>query len=375
MAKRDYYEILGVDRNASADDLKKAFRRAALKYHPDRNPDNRKAEARFKEAAEAYEVLSDAQKRARYDQFGHEGLAGMGAHQFTGFQDIFSHFADIFGGGIFEQFFSGGAPDARVGANRRIQLHLSLEEAAAGLEQTIEITRNEYCDTCGGSGMKPGTSPAVCPYCHGHGQVEQRRSFFVMRQTCPNCRGAGRVISDPCSACRGCGREQKRVKVQLRIPPGVDDGERLVVRGEGDPGENGAQRGDLYCDIRLKPHPIFRREGNDVVCDLPISFTQAALGCEIEVPTLTSKAKVRIPRGTQSGRVFRLHELGFPSLRGRTRGSQLVRVHIETPRTLTREQEELLRRFAKTEDVNVTPRRKSFFKQVKKYVEDLRGEK
>ena len=374
MAKRDYYKILGVDRNASPEDLKKAFRRAALKHHPDRNPDNKEAEARFKEAAEAYEVLSNSEQRRRYDQFGHEGLAGMRAHQFTGFQDIFSHFADIFGGSMFEDLFGGGTRGSRVGMHRRVQMHLTFEEAAAGFDQSIEITRNEYCDACGGSGMKPGTSPAACPYCHGHGEVEQRRGFFVMRQTCPNCRGAGHVISDPCSACQGSGRQGKRIQVHIRIPAGVADGQRLVVQGEGDPGENGAPRGDLYCDIRLKPHVIFQRQDNDVICELPISLTQAALGCEIEVPTLQGKANVRIPRGTQSGRVFRLNGLGFPNLQGRMRGSQLVQVYIETPRTLTREQEEILRRFAETEDVNVTPRRKSFIDKVRKYVEDLAGE-
>ena len=376
MAKRDYYEILGVDRNVAPEELKKAFRQSALKYHPDRNPDNKEAEARFKEAAEAYEVLSDPQRRARYDQFGHEGLAGMRAHEFTGFQDIFSHFGDIFGGSFFDQLFGGGGMQ-HAGAHRRIELQLSLEETFEGLEQSIQISRDEYCDTCGGNGLKPGTSPTRCPYCHGHGELEQRRGFFVMRQACPNCRGTGQVISDPCPTCRATGRQQKRVTVQLRIPAGVADGQRLVLRGEGDPGENGAPRGDLYCDIRLKPHPIFERGGDDVLCELPISFTQAALGCQIEVPTLKGKgkAKVQIPRGTQSGRVFRLHGMGFPSLHSRGRGSQLVRVSIETPRSLTREQEEILRKFAGTEDVNVTPRRKSFFKNVKKYIDDIAGDK
>jgi len=373
MAKRDYYEVLGVEKDISPEELKKAFRRAALKYHPDRNPDNKEAEVRFKEVAEAYEVLSNPEQRARYDRFGHEGLAGMRSHEFTGAQDIFSHFADIFGSSIFDQFFGGGAAQHK-GAHRRVQLNISFEEAAQGLEQSIAITRNEHCPTCNGSGMKPGTSASTCSYCHGRGELEQKRGFFVMRQACPNCRGAGQVISDPCATCRGEGRKQKRVQVQLRIPAGVADGQRLVLRGEGDPGENGAPRGDLYCDIRLKPHPIFQREGDDVICEVPISFTQAVLGCEIEVPTLKGKAKVKIPRGTQNERVFRLHGQGFPNLHGRGQGSHLVQVTIEVHRSLTSEQEELLRKYAETEKLHVTPRRKSFFNKVKEYVEDITGQ-
>ena len=368
MAKRDYYRILDVDRNATPEELKKAFRQLALKYHPDRNPGDRQAEASFKEAAEAYEVLSDPQKRARYDRFGHEGLSGMRAHEFTGVEDIFSHFADIFSGGLFGDMFGRGTTFQRRGAHRRIQVELTLEEAAQGVAQSIELTRDEYCDTCGGTGLKPGTRPVACPYCHGRGELLQRSILFVMHQTCPNCSGRGEVITDPCPGCRGSGRQQKQVKVDLRIPAGVADGQRLVLRDEGDPGDNGAPRGDLYCDVRLKRHPIFEREANDVICEVPISFTQAALGTELEVPTLFGKAKVRIPRGTQSGRVFRLHGQGFPVIEGRRRGSQLVRVIIEVPRTLKREQENVLRKFAEMEDVYVTPRRKSFFDKVKKYL-------
>ena len=367
MGKRDYYEVLGVGRNASPAELKKAFRKAALKHHPDRNPGDKEAEAKFKEAAEAYEVLSDSQKRARYDQFGHEGLAGMRAHEFTGFDDIFSHFADIFSGGIFDQFFGGGQSRG-TGAHRRVQIELTFEEAAEGVEQTIEVTRNELCGTCRGAGSKPGTRPAQCPYCNGVGEVQHRQGFFVMRQACPNCRGSGQVISDPCPTCHGAGRQQKRVKVPLHVPPGVGDSQRLVVRGEGDAGENNQPRGNLYCDIRLKPHPIFERHNDDVLCEVPISFTQAALGTEIEVPTLYGRAHLKIPRGTQSGRIFRLSGQGFPSVHGRGRGNQMVQVVIETPRSLTRDQEELLRKFAQTEDVNVMPRRQSFFKKMKDYL-------
>jgi molecular chaperone DnaJ len=373
MAKKDYYEVLGIERNATAEELKKAFRKAALKHHPDRNKNDKGSEKLFKEAAEAYEVLSDPDQRARYDRFGHEGLAGGHGPNFTGVDDILSHFADLFGGGVFGDMFAGGPGHARAGANRRIQMELTFEEAARGVEQAVEITRNEYCDSCEGSGAKKGTGPTTCPYCHGYGEIEHRRGFFVMRQTCSNCRGSGQVVQDPCSDCNGSGRKPRRVRVPLRIPAGVGDGQRLVVRGEGDPGERGAPRGDLYCDIRLRPHEFFVREGDDVVCEVPISFTQAALGAEIEVPTLEGKTTLRITRGTQSGRAFRLHGLGFPSLTGRSRGAQEVRVVIEVPRSLTREQDELLRKLAETEEVHVTPKRKSFFDKVKKYVEGLAG--
>ena len=372
MARRDYYEILGVNQDATPEELKKAFRKAALKYHPDRNPGDKQAEARFKEAAEAYEVLGDPDQRARYDHFGQEGLAGGHGPHFTGVDDILSHFADLLGSSFFDEMFGGGRA-ARTGTHRRIHIELSFGEAAKGVEQTVEITRNEHCEQCGGTGSKRGTGPATCPYCHGHGAVEHRRGFFVMRQTCPNCRGAGQVIGDPCPLCRGSGRQSVRVKVPIRIPAGVTDGQRIVYPGEGDPGENGAQRGDLYCDVRVRPHEIFTREGDDVICEAPISFTQAALGSEIEVPTLEGKTKLRIPHGTQSGRSFRLPGLGFPGLSGRTRGSQEVRVVIEVPRSLSREQEDLLRKFAETEDLDVTPKRKSFFEKVGKYLEGLRG--
>lgn len=377
MAKRDYYEVLGVGRQATPEELKKAFRKSALKHHPDRNPDNKKAEARFKEVAEAYEVLSDAKQRARYDQFGHQGVAGAAHMDFShaGVEDIFSHFSDIFGS-TFDDLFGGGRSHSarHAGAHRRIQVSLSLEEAARGHKQTIELTRNEPCQACKGSGAKPGTAPNECPYCHGSGVVQQRQGFFVMQQTCPNCRGQGKVIADPCAKCGGSAHEQKRVAVQLEIPAGVADGQRLVVPSAGDAGDLGAPRGDLYCDIRIKPHEIFERHGDDILCEVPIGFSQAALGAEIEVPTLDGKAHVQIPKGTQSNRVFRLNHKGMPHLHARGRGSHFVRVAIETPRSLTREQEELLRQFAKTEDVNVSPKRKSFLDKVKSYLEDLAGD-
>jgi molecular chaperone DnaJ len=365
MAKQDYYEALGVARDASAEDLKKAFRKAALKHHPDRNPGDKEAEQKFKECAEAYEVLSDPERRARYDRFGHEGLSGARQPHFTGMDDIFSHFADVFGSGFFQDL-AGGRGGPRHGAHRRIQMELTLEEAFRGVEQTIEIARNETCEECRGSGARRGSGPATCPYCHGYGQVQQRRGMFVMRQTCPNCRGQGQVIRAPCARCSGSGQESRQAKVAIRVPPGIADGQRLVARGEGDPGEQGAPRGDLYCDIHVKPHSTFAREGDDLLCEAPITFTQAALGADIEVPTLEGTARLHVPRGTQSGRVFRMAGKGMPSLSGRARGHQLVRVVVDVPKSLTDEQEQLLRRLAELEAVHVTPRRKSFLDKMKK---------
>ena len=370
MAKRDYYETLGVERTASGDELKRAFRKLALKYHPDKNPDNKaEAEAKFKEAAEAYEVLRDPQKRARYDRYGHAGLSGAGIRDFGGFEDIFSAFGDIFGGGAFDDLFGGGRSRARRGAHRRIQLEMIFEEVATGVEKTVEVTRHEYCESCGGSGAKPGTGPTACPYCRGYGQIEQRQGFFALRQTCPNCRGSGQVIREPCATCRGTGRVPKRVRIAIEVPAGARSGQRLIVEGQGDPGEDGSARGDLYVDIRVLPHAIFERDGDDVICEVPISFPQAALGAEIEVPTLGGRKVLKIPRGAQSGKVFRIGGEGFPSLQGLGRGDELVCVVVETPKRLTARQEELLHEFAETEDVNVTPRRKSFFERAKRYFE------
>jgi molecular chaperone DnaJ len=376
MANTDYYEILGVDKGVTPEELKKAFRKSALKYHPDRNPDNAEAEAKFKEVAEAYEVLSDPDQRQRYDQYGHDGLRGAAHTQYSGAEDIFSHFSDIFGSSFFDELFGGGRSSGgrnapQRGSHRRVELTLSLEEALIGIEQTIEISRNDLCDDCGGSGAKKGTKAEQCGYCHGTGAVQQRRGFFVMQQACPNCRGQGQVIPDPCGKCSGGGRMQKRCKVQLRIPAGVADGQRLLVHGEGDPGERGGPSGDLYCDISIKPHPIFLRQNDDIICEVPIGFTQAALGAEIEVPTLQGKAVVKIPRGTQTGRVFRLSRQGMPSLHGGGRGNQLVRVTVETPRKLTPEQETLLRKYAKLEAVHVSSKRNSFLDKVKDYWGDL----
>jgi molecular chaperone DnaJ len=349
--------------------LKKAFRRLALKYHPDRNPGDKTAEEKFKKVAEAYQVLSDPEKRQRYDLYGPAGLEGVQVGGFAGSEDIFSRFADILGGGLFDDFFGAAQSRARGGASRRIQMELSLEEVARGVERVVEISRQEYCDACRGSGAAAGTSPVTCSYCHGHGQVQHHQGFFTMRETCPNCRGRGRLIRQPCKPCKGTGRAPKKVRVSLRIPAGIEDGQSLVVRGEGDPGDDGAPRGDLYCDIRVKPHPLFERRGQDILCEVPLAFTQAALGAEIEVPTLGGRVMLKIPRGTESGKVFRLAEQGLPSLSGFGRGSQLVVVFVDVPKHLTPRQEELLRELAKMEEASVSPRRRSFFDKVKKAFE------
>ena len=374
MAKRDYYDVLGVDRSATPEDLKRAFRKAALKYHPDRNPDDHEAEARFKECAEAYEVLSDAGKRSRYDRGGFEAVEGQGRGGYgSSFEDIFRHFGDIFGGGVFEEFFGGGTR-RRGGAHRRLALRVTLEEVAAGVEKTVEYTRNDLCEACGGSGAEPGSAPVTCPYCHGHGEIQQRQGFFVMRQTCPNCRGSGRVVRDPCRGCRGAGVGERRVKLNIRVPAGVMEGQRLVVRGEGDAGENGAPRGDLYVDMVVKEHTIFHREGNHIICETPISFPQAALGAELEIPTLSGRARIRVPPGTETGKIFRLARQGLPDVNGYGRGDQLVHVVIETPRKLTPEQEELLRKYAELEERAVPPRRRGFLDKVKTYLRDIYNE-
>ena len=374
MPKRDYYEVLGVDPSATPEDLKRAFRKAALKYHPDRNPDDHRAEARFKECAEAYEALSDPRKRSLYDRGGFEALAGQGRASYgSSFEDIFSRFGDIFSGGIFEEFFGGGTR-RRGGAHRRLALRVTLEEVASGVEKTVEYARNDVCEACGGSGAAPGTAPAPCPYCHGHGEIQQRQGPFVMRQTCPNCRGTGRVVPNPCRDCRGGGLDERRVKLNIRVPAGILGGQRLVVRGEGDAGENGAPRGDLYVDISVKDHPIFHREGNHVICETPISFPQAALGADLEIPTLFGRARIKVPPGTETGRVFRLARQGLPDVNGYGRGDQLVRVFIETPRKLTPEQEELLRKYAELEERAVPPRRRGFLDKVKTYLRDIYNE-
>jgi molecular chaperone DnaJ len=364
VVQEDYYEILGVDRNVTEDDLKKAFRKLAMKYHPDRNPDDKDAEHQFKKVAEAYQILSDPQRRRQYDLYGTAGLEGAPPTDFGGFDDVLRTFHDVFGAGLFGESFSGTRQ--RRGANRRIQLELTLEEVARGVERAVEVNRQEVCEVCGGSGAAEGTSPETCSYCRGYGQVQHRQGFFTVRETCPNCGGAGQVIRKPCSVCNGHRRVARKAKLTIHVPPGIDDGQRLVLRGEGDPGDEGTHRGDLYCDIRVRAHEVFERRGDDIVCEAPISFTQAALGAEIEVPTLEGRTKIKIARGTQTGKVLRIPRQGVPNVNGHGRGDELVVIIVEVPKHLTAKQEELLREYAKTEDASVTPRKQSLFDKVKK---------
>lgn len=372
MSKRDYYEVLDVDRSASGDEIKRAFRKAAIKYHPDKNPGDATAEAAFKEAAEAYEVLSDDQKRQQYDQFGHEGVGG--GPQFSGFEDIFSAFGDIFGGGggggIFGDIFGGGGGGGRraKGTSLRCELALDLQEVLTGVEKTIGLKRREPCDTCDGSGAKPGTAPKTCTVCNGAGQVMRSHGFFNLRSTCPRCDGAGSFVESPCGTCSGQGRVVQKAEVKVKIPPGLVDGMELRIQGEGEAGADGAPRGDLYCRIRVKPHKIFARQDEHLIVDFPISFPQAALGAEIEVPTLTGSAKLNVPAGTQSGEVFKLKSQGLPRPDGYGRGNILVQVGIETPKKISSEQAELLRKYAELEEKNITPKRKSFFDKVKDFL-------
>lgn len=367
-AKRDYYEVLGVSRDAAPEEIKKAYRRHAHKYHPDRNS-SPEAESTFKEGAEAFEVLSDAEKRRRYDQYGHAGLSGVGVHDFSSMDvgDIFSMFNDIFGGA-----FGGGRRARRGGVDLQTQITLSLAEVASGAERVIEFKRKESCDTCGGSGAAPGTQPRACAACGGYGQVEQATGFGSIFgrviTTCPTCHGRGTVIASPCSGCRGSGHVTRSREVTAKIPPGIRDGQAVRIRGEGELGDHGTARGDLHCYVRVAEHPFLERRDNDLVCAMPISFTQAALGSVVEVPTLIGKAELTIPSGTQHGQMFRLRGLGVPDLRSGRRGDEIVQVFLEVPKKLDKTQERLLREFAKTEDRAVLPESKGFFEKLREYV-------
>ncbi len=371
--KRDYYEVLGLAREAGPDDVKRAFRQAALKYHPDRNKEPG-AEARFKEASEAYEVLSDPEKRQRYDRYGHAGLNGVGVHDFSsmGVEDIFSIFGDLFGGGF--GGFGGGR--GRVRADRGVDIQtvieIDLAEVATGVEKTIRFERADFCERCAGQGNEPGTPRTTCRVCGGYGQVERQTSlgFFVTRTItdCPQCQGRGTVIEKPCKVCRGSGRAPRERVLTVRIPAGVHEGQSIRVRGEGEPSATGTSRGDLRCLIQIRPHPFLEREDDDLICRLPVSFTQAALGAQIEVPTLTGLTPLRVPPGTQHGTTFRLAGKGLPNMRSGRIGEELVQVLIEIPTKLSRAQEDLLRQFAATEDKSVLPETKGFFERVKDYL-------
>ena len=375
MKKEDYYNVLSVKRDASQDEIKRSYRKMALKYHPDKNQGDKKAENIFKSAAEAYEVLGDPEKRRRYDQFGHEGLKGVESRGFGNFEDIFDAFGDIFGGGgggsIFEEFFGGGTrtKSARRGASLRCDILLDFEEVAKGAEKTIEITKRSVCEECRGTGARKGTSPVTCPYCKGKGEIHQRQGFFTLRTTCPKCKGNGRIIETPCDRCNGHGLCPKKSKIKVSVPAGIEEGTRLRISGQGESGENGAHPGDLYCDIHIRPHSIFKRHDSDIICEFPITFTQAALGCNIDVPTVSEKyVNVEVPAGIQSGDTLSVKGEGFPSVRGYGKGNLLVHIVVEIPTKLTPRQEELLREFSELEHKNVTPKRKSFFKKLKEYL-------
>ncbi len=379
MAKRDYYEVLGVGKSASADDIKRAYRRMAMKYHPDKNPDNKQeAEAKFKECAEAYEVLSDTDKRQRYDQFGHEGLRGSGVRDYSHmkWQDIGISFEDIFGGDDFlgSIFGGGGRRAGRAGPARGYDLETSVEltlnDIVKGVEKTIEFTRQDTCPECNGTASAKGASPGRCPMCGGTGQVASGSSFFQMVSTCRQCGGSGQVITNPCKNCKGTGRIPKKRIVNVKIPPGVHEGQAVRVAGEGEPGRSGGPRGDLYCYVGVKPHEFLQRDGNNVVAIVPISFTEAALGTSIEVPSLNGAEHLKIPPGTQYGSIFRIKGKGLPDVRTGRSGDQLVQVIIETPARLNSKQQEMLREFAKTEDKSVYPQSRGFFEKLKKYFDN-----
>mgnify|MGYP003081770458 FL=1 len=385
MSTQDYYETLGVARSASDDEIKKAYRKLAMKYHPDRNPDNKEAEEKFKEVQKAYDTLSDKEKRTMYDQYGHAafeqgagaggfggfggfgGQGGFGGAQGFDFSDIFSQ---MFGGGG----SAGGRQPDYSGADLKVGIEISLEEAAKGVKKRINIPTYEECDVCHGSGAKPGTSASTCSTCHGSGTVQDRIAMFQMQQTCPTCHGTGKEIKDPCVKCRGEGRTKTSKTVEVNIPAGIDDGQRIRLSGEGEPGQHGAPAGDLYVNVRVRQHKIFERNGLDLHCELPISFAIAALGGEVEVPTLDGKVKLHIPKETQTGRRMRVKGKGIKSLRSSSTGDLYCHILVETPVNLTDRQKELLEEFEKISsglNLSQTPRKKSFWEKVGEKVGDL----
>ena len=375
MAKRDYYEILNVARNASEAEIRQAYRRLAMKFHPDRNPDDQVAEESFKEAKEAYEVLADSRKRVAYDQFGHAGVEGSAGGGYGGAADL----GDIFGG-VFRDIFGGGRGGAGGGgqyrgSDLRYALDLTLEEAVFGTTAKIRVPSLVSCAACAGSGAKPGTKPTTCSTCRGVGQVRMQQGFFSIQQTCPRCQGRGTIIPEPCETCRGGGRVEEQKSLSVKVPAGVDNGDRIRLAGEGEHGEHGGPAGDLYVQIRVKPHPIFTREDNDLYCEVPIGFTTAALGGDLEVPTLDGRVSLKIPGETQTGKVFRVRGKGVKPVRGGATGDLLCRVNVETPVNLTKEQKELLQQFANSLEgggKRHTPQEGSWLDGVKKFFEEMK---
>ncbi len=384
MAKRDFYEILGVAKNATDEEIKKSYRKLAMKYHPDRNPDSKGSEDKFKEAKEAYEMLSDPQKREAFDRYGHAGVdpnmggggggGGFGGGGAGGFSDAFG---DIFGD-IFGNAARGGGggrsagPQVYRGADLRYNLDITLEQAAHGFDTTIRVPSWDSCEICLGSGAKPGTQPTTCPTCAGHGQVRMQQGFFSIQQTCPKCHGTGKVIPEPCATCAGAGRIKRNKTLEVKIPAGIDDGMRIRSSGNGEPGMNGGPPGDLYVEIHIKQHPVFQREGDDLHCEIPISYAKAALGGEIEVPTLSGKASFTLPEGTQTGKTFRLRSKGVKGVRSGYAGDLFCHVVIETPVKLTERQRELLREFEELTNesgAKHSPQSKSWTEKVKGFFE------
>ncbi len=378
MSKRDFYEVLGVSRDASERDIKKAYKRLAMKFHPDRNQGDESAADKFKEVKEAYEILTDPQKKAAYDQYGHAAFeqGGMGGGGFGGggadFGDIFGDvFGDIFGGGR----RGGGHARAQRGADLRYNMELTLEEAVRGVSKEIEVPTLVHCDSCDGSGAKKGTSAETCGTCHGHGQVQMRQGFFAVQQTCPTCHGKGKIIKDPCNVCHGQGRKQKTKTLNVKIPAGVDTGDRIRLSGEGEAGEMGAPAGDLYVQVHVKDHHIFERDGNNLYCEVPVSFAMAALGGEVEVPTLDGRVNLKVPSETQTGRMFRMRGKGVKGVRGGGIGDLIVKLVVETPVNLSSRQKDLLKEFEEScggeAATKHKPKSEGFFNGVKKFFDDL----
>ena len=376
MAKRDYYEVLGVEKGATIEEIKKSYRKLAIKFHPDKNPGDKTAEENFKELGEAYEVLCDEQKRALYDQYGHAAFDRRSGGGFGrgGFHDPFEVFREVFGGAsIFEDLFGGGRRDPTQperGDDLRYDMEITFEEAAHGCEKEITVTKPEKCDVCHGTGAEAGSQQRTCPTCGGRGQVISSRGIFSIAQTCPHCQGAGRVIDKPCKTCKGAGRRERTSKIKLRIPAGVDTGSRLRSAGNGEAGFRGGPSGDLYVVLHVKAHEMFQRDGDDLLCEVPVSFVQAVLGAEIEVPTLEGKASLKIPAGTQPGTMFRLKGKGVKNIQGYGHGDLHVRINVEVPTHLSAAQKAKLQEFAELCNGNESPLRQSFFEKAKNLFSD-----